>query len=367
MAIFYLRTSIVRASSGKSAVASSAYITAQTLYSERLNKTFSYSDKEEAAYSEIMFCENCPDRLRDRSALWNAVEAHENKVNSRFARSFVVALPNEWTKEECIEYSRQFVQKTFVERGMCADWSFHMKKGNYHIHVQTTIRAFNKNGTWAQSEKKEFVLDENGEKIPELDENGEQKVRVRERNGKTYTERIWKRRTVQRNPWDSREFLKDVKREWAEIANKHLLLDEQIDYRSYKERNLLRVPMLHEGPAPKNVRNKEKEFYVVKENESRRKLNEKLFGLEKRLQEVKRKFEELSNRFKRWKEMLYEQGRSGFYSRTNPVGIGTHRKTTGNDTVSFGRDRKYQQFQEIAEKKEELEKQIESKQRQRRR
>ena len=52
VAIFYLRTSIVRASSGKSAVASSAYITAQTLYSERLKRTFSYSDKEEAAYSE---------------------------------------------------------------------------------------------------------------------------------------------------------------------------------------------------------------------------------------------------------------------------------------------------------------------------
>ena len=42
-------------------------------------------------------------------------------------------------------------------------------------------------------------------------------------------------------------------------------------------------------------------------------------------------------------------------------------KTMGRATVFFGRDRKYQQFQEIAEKKEELEKQIESKQRQRRR
>ena len=35
-------------------------------------------------------------------------------------------------------------------------------------------------------EKKEYVLDENGEKIPELDENGEQRVRMREKNGKLY-------------------------------------------------------------------------------------------------------------------------------------------------------------------------------------
>lgn len=367
MAIFYLRTSIVRASSGKSAVASSAYITAQTLYSERLKRTFSYSDKEEAAYSEIMFCENCPDKLRDRSALWNAVEAHENKVNSRFARSFVVALPNVWTKEECIEYSREFVQKAFVDKGACADWAVHLKDGNKHIHVQTTIRAFNKNGTWAQSEKKEFVLDENGEKIPELDENGEQKVRVRERNGKTYTERIWKRRTVQRNPWDSRQFLKDVKKDWAETANKYLTIEEQIDYRSYRERDLNRVPMLHEGTAAREALERGEVFDVVKENQERRSLNEELSRLEKLIDEARKKIEQFKDRFRRWKEMFYEQGRSSFYSRTTAVGFTGDRDAARVDIISPRRDRVTQQLQEIEKKKEELENKIESKQQRRKR
>lgn len=367
MAIFYLRTSIVRASSGKSAVASSAYITGSALYSQKFNKTFSYKDKEEVVYTDIMFCENCPATLRDRNTLWNAVEAHENKINSRYARCFVVALPKEWTKEECIEYSKEFVQKAFVDHGMCADWAYHMKDGNPHLHIQTTIRAFNKNGTWAQSEKKEFVLDENGEKIPELDENGEQKVRVRVRNGRTSTERLWKRRTVQKNPWDSREFLKDVKREWAGTANKYLPIEEQIDYRSYRERDLNRVPMLHEGTAAREALKRGEVFDVIKENEERRSLNEQLSKLEKLIDQARKKFEQFKDRFRRWKEMFYEQRRSGFYSRTAAVGFAGNRDAARVDIISPRRDRVTQQLQEIAEKKEELEKQIESKQQRRRR
>ena len=367
MAFFYLRTSVVRASSGKSAIASAAYMTASSLYSERLGRTFSYKNKEEVVHSEIMFCENCPESLRDRNALWNAVEKKENRSNSKYARCFIVALPIEWTKEECIEYSREFVQKAFVEKGMCGDWAFHMKDGNPHLHVQTTIRAFNKNGTWAQSEKKEYVLDENGEKIPELDENGEQKVRVRVRNGRTSTERMWKRRTVKSNPWDSRQFLKDVKKDWAEKANKYLPIEEQMDYRSYKERNVNRVPLLHEGTAAREALKRGEVFDVIKENEERRSLNDQLSKLEKRIEEVRKKFEELKNRFRRWKEMFYEQRRSGFYSRTTAACIGSDRDAARVDIISPRRDRVTQQLQEIAEKKEELEKQIESKQRQRRR
>ena len=311
MAFFYLRTSIVRASSGKSAVASAAYMSASSLYSERLGRTFSYKNKEEVVHSEIMFCENCPETLRDRNALWHAVEKREDRSNSKYERCFIVALPIEWSKEECIEHSREFVQ-TLVERGICADWAFHMKDGNPHLHIQTTIRAFNKNGTWAQSEKKEYILDENGEKIPELDENGEQRVRMREKNGKLYPQKLWKRQTVQRNPWDSRQFLKDVKKDWTETANKYLPIEEQMDYRSYKERNVNRVPLLHEGTAAREALKRGEEYDVIKENKERRSLNDQLSKLEKRIEEVRKKFEELKNRFRRWKEMFYEQRRSGF-------------------------------------------------------
>ena len=207
MAFFYLRASYIKASSGKSAVASSAYQSGDVLFNKRTGMTFGYRNKEEVIFSEILLPTNAPDTYKDRATLWNAVEAKENKINSRYARQFVIALPKEWTREECIEHSREFVQK-LVDKGMAADWSYHEKEQNPHIHIMTTIRGFNQDGTWANMERKMYALDEQGNKIPEIDEKtGEQKVRVRTRNGHTTTEKLWKRISVQKNEWNGRKFL----------------------------------------------------------------------------------------------------------------------------------------------------------------
>ena len=88
---------------------------------------------------------------------------------------------------------------------------------------------------------------------------------------------------------------------------------------------------------------------------------------EKLIEEARKKFIEFKDRFRRWKEMFYEQRRSGFYNRTAAVGFASDRDAAGVDIISPRRDRVTKQLQKIAEKKEELEKQIESKQRQRRR
>ena len=45
MAIYHFHTSIVKASSGKCAVASSAYMSGEKLYDERLGRTFNYTNK----------------------------------------------------------------------------------------------------------------------------------------------------------------------------------------------------------------------------------------------------------------------------------------------------------------------------------
>ena len=54
MAYLYIRTSLIKASSGKSAVASAAYMSAQSLYNERLGMTFQYRHKEEVVHSEVV-------------------------------------------------------------------------------------------------------------------------------------------------------------------------------------------------------------------------------------------------------------------------------------------------------------------------
>ena len=35
--------------------------------------------------------------------------------------------PKEWIRQEQIQYTADYIQKTFVDKGMCADWSIHDK------------------------------------------------------------------------------------------------------------------------------------------------------------------------------------------------------------------------------------------------
>lgn len=303
MAIFYMRTSIVRASSGKSAVASAAYQAAEELHNEKLDRTFSYSRKEEVIHSEIMLPDNAPESFHDRATLWNAVEAKESKSNSRYARQFVIATPREWSEAETIERAREFIQTALVDKGMCVDWAFHMKDGNPHIHIMATVRGFNPDGSWATMERKEYALDENGERIPEIDpKTGEQKIRKRTRNGVTSCERIWKRVTVQANNWNKREFLHEVKRAWADQCNRYLPPEQQIDWRSYRDQGINQIPMVHEGPGARAAMQQGIMLDAVRENQERRQLNAALARMEQLILDARKLLEALQQKLIKWRE-----------------------------------------------------------------
>lgn len=271
---FTIRTSFVRASSGKSAIASAAYQSAEQLHDNKQNRDFSYCIKEEVIHTEIILSTNAPTKYSDRETLWNAVEASQTKSNSRYARQFIIAIPNEWSRSEVIQRSREFIQKAFVDQGMIADWAYHEKKGNHHLHIMCPVRGINPDGTWMQMEKTEYALDENGNKIPIIDSlTGEQKIRERVRNGRVSTERLWERITVQTNNWNSYQQLREWKKEWAEHCNQYLEENNKIDFRSYEERGIDKVPEIHEGPGARYAAARGEESWRMKENEERRALN----------------------------------------------------------------------------------------------
>lgn len=349
MAFFYLRTSIVKAGSGKSAVASAAYQSGQILHNERTGLTFSYRNKEEVIHSEIILPTDAPEAYSDRATLWNAVEAKENKLNSRYARQFVIALPKEWSREDCIAHSREFIQKALVDKGMVADWAYHEKENNPHIHIMTTVRGFNADGTWKQNEKKIYALDENGNKIPEMDEKtGEQRVRVRMRNGRTSTEKIWKRITVQQNEWNKRQFLKDVRKAWADTCNRYLDADNQITHLSYVERGINKVALLHEGPEARAALKRGIEFDVIKENQERRRLNEQLAKLEQFMKEARKILQELKNRLEKWRKQNDEKRSNRtdrHITRDGRIGAGVS-GTSGRDGEGDGKDESVRRLKE---------------------
>ena len=127
--------------------------------------------------SEIMLPPHAPEIYLDRATLWNAVENCEKHPKAQLAYSFDIAMQNELTLEENMELARKFVQEQFVAKGMIADLAFHSPEKedggipNPHFHVMTTMRPLNPDGTWGQKQRREYLLDEDGNRI--RDKNGD--------------------------------------------------------------------------------------------------------------------------------------------------------------------------------------------------
>lgn len=90
-----------------------------------------------------------------KQCLWNEVLKIEKSSDAQLGRSFEFSLPKEWNRQEQIEYTTDYIQKNFVDKGMCADWSIHDKgDGNPHVHLLVTMRPFNPDHSWGNKEVK---------------------------------------------------------------------------------------------------------------------------------------------------------------------------------------------------------------------
>jgi hypothetical protein len=92
-----------------------------------------------------------PDNLRDRAALWNAVEKAETRKNSQLARRIILALPHELTTEQQEQLLKDYVRENFTRKGLAADVNIHKPdpKGderNFHAHILVPTRFVDKDG-----------------------------------------------------------------------------------------------------------------------------------------------------------------------------------------------------------------------------
>lgn len=230
-------------SGGKSAVASASYRAGEKLEDLETGLTHDYTKKTEVVYSEIFLCENAPIEYQDRATLWNAVEQKETASNSRLAREWEVALPNELTLEQSKELVRGFAQ-SLADEGMCVDANIHWKNGNHHAHIMGTVRAINEKGEWTAKTRKVYDLDENGQKIPQIDKKtGLQKVDGQNR-------KQWKSHKEDYTNWNSKEKVEEWRERWADQCNKALEKAqsvERVDHRSFERQGIERIPTIHEG------------------------------------------------------------------------------------------------------------------------
>jgi Ti-type conjugative transfer relaxase TraA len=151
MAIYHFSAKVISRATGRSAVAAAAYRSASELQDERLGRSHDYSDKTGVVHSEIMLPEGAPERLSDRTTLWNEVEAGEKRKDAQLAREVEFSIPREMSQADGVALARDFVQREFVDRGMTADLNVHWdfaRDGSPkpHAHVMLAMREVGPEG-----------------------------------------------------------------------------------------------------------------------------------------------------------------------------------------------------------------------------
>ena len=242
MALFHLSVTQVKRSAGQSAVACVAYRAGEKLYSQYYGEVSDYTRKAGVACSEILLPAHAPPEYADRQTLWNAVEEAERHPKAQLAYSFDIALQNEFSMEENIALARQFLLEHFVSRGMAVDYAVHQpdKEGdvpNLHFHVMCPIRPIEESGRWGAKQRREYVLDENGNRIK--DDVGHDRFNA-----------------VPTTDWGSPETLEEWRKAWADLCNAKFAekgLPCRIDHRSYVRQGVEQLPTVHEGPAVRQM------------------------------------------------------------------------------------------------------------------
>ena len=204
MAIFSMRMQVIGRSAGRSATAAAAYRSGEQIEDKRTGKVHDYTGKSDIYGSEILLPEGAPERLGDRTALWNEVERVEKRKDAQLSREVMIALPAELIHDQKESLAREYVQDEFVSQGMIADIGYHdFDSHNPHAHIMLTMRS--------------------------VDEDGFGK---------------------KRREWNQRAEIERHRQAWAEYTNRALEragCEERIDHRSLKEQGIEREPQIHLG------------------------------------------------------------------------------------------------------------------------
>lgn len=216
MAIFHCEVKPISRGSGRSAVASAAYRSAEIVKDQKTGQTYDYTKKTNVIETAIF----TPDNQKiSRQELWNLAANSENRKDAREAREFELALPKEIPQNEAKNLAYSFA-KTLVKRfQVAADICIHSagagSKENLHAHVMVTTRKMVGNNL---TEKTDLELDD--------------------------------KKLKERGLPVGREQIKLIRKIWADLCNERLLAHNitPISHLSLKAQGVDRKPQIHLGP-----------------------------------------------------------------------------------------------------------------------
>jgi len=241
MAIYHCTTKPISRSSGRSATASSAYRASEKITDLRTGEIHDYTKKKGVEYTEII---SNLDISLSRSQVWNTAEITETRKNSRVAREFIVALPNELNSEQRKDLAKEFAQYLVDKYSVVADLAVHApsKEGderNHHAHIMITTRKVSRiNGELTLQDKADLELSNTQRKDLGL--------------------------------CVTQDEIKEIRASWANMANRSLELsgsNERIDHRSNEDQNIDLQPTIHEGPKVTQLRRKGIDTEISRHND----------------------------------------------------------------------------------------------------
>ena len=270
----HYRIKISTRSKAPPTTAQAAYQSGERLYDERTHRTKDYNDKRGVIFTEILLPDNAPREYADRNILWNAVEKAETNWNAQMARRFEIALPKELPLETGIEMIREHCREQFVSRGMIADIAVHDPDPpghNPHAHVMLTMRAMDEHGQWLPKCRREYELDEEGN-------------RIKAENGK------WKFRKVFTTDWDDRGNAELWRQAWEDLQNRYLEQagrPERISMKSYERQGIDQIPTVHMGPAVTAMERKGIQTDIGNLNREIKKTNALIAAIKRAINKIK--------------------------------------------------------------------------------
>ena len=268
---------IVSRSKGHSVIAKAAYNARDKLKDEYYVKVHDYSKKDDLVFSKIFLPEHIPKEFFDREYLWNSVEKIEKSKNSQLARNLLFTLPRELNEQDRIKLISEFIEENFTSKGMIADCNIHnpMASDNEeqpHAHILLTLREMDRKGKWKPKSRKEYILDEKGEKIKLKSGN-------------------YKSRKVNLNDWNEPDKAKEWRENFSKKANEYLEknnIQKRIDPRTFEEQGREELPQIHLGT--KSFQMEKKGIQTERGNHNR-----KIIALNKEFKKLKEEIAEIGN------------------------------------------------------------------------
>lgn len=230
MAQFSWSMQVIGRSAGRSVVAASAYRAGERLHDMRSGLTHDYRARTGLEHKEILLPTNAPAWCQniDRETLWNTVEASEKRKDAQTARELRIMIPRELDHDDRITLVRDYLQNSFVSKGMIADVAWHNKRASDgleqpHAHVLLTMRPALQDGFGPKS-RHEWVPHPDGL----LRSDGRPVMVVNNAQS-----------------WNCPAYFDRCREDWEKLANAELARigsNERIDRRSLLARGLLRLP-----------------------------------------------------------------------------------------------------------------------------